>query len=210
MFLLLLPSPPSSRQFRCITPHVVLKKEALKWMVRLCAMGDEAGVKGFDIASLAVPFVIEKIKSLLYHYTNSSDPLVPPPGVLSSLRQAKCSFHIASPSHYSRPSERFDRFSGCNFRTEVVETGEKSTDFVTSGVAQTNQGLDSEHCDDSQAENSAVAELLIVGLEELLSCKIMSKVATRSFPVEVNIANSMRTLRKTSEQQVTSQENPSV
>ena len=142
--------------------------------------------------------------------TNSSDPLVPPPGVLSSLRQAKCSFHIASPSHYSRPSERFDRFSGCNFRTEVVETGEKSTDFVTSGVAQTNQGLDSEHCDDSQAENSAVAELLIVGLEELLSCKIMSKVATRSFPVEVNIANSMRTLRKTSEQQVTSQENPSV
>lgn len=85
-----------------------------------------------------------------------------------------------------------------------MEADDESTDFVVSGAEQVNPGPDSEHNDDSQIENSAVAELLVVGLDELLSCKITSKVATRSFPVEVSIANSTRMLRKTSEQQVPS------
>lgn len=86
VFFLFLPLLLSlSRSIRYISPHVALKKEALKWMVRLCVMGDEAGVKGFDIASLAIPFAIGKIRSLLYYYVNSSDPLtttMPSQGVM--------------------------------------------------------------------------------------------------------------------------------
>ena len=61
-------------------------------MIRLCVMGDVVGVKGFDIASLAVPFVVEKIRALLYHYANSSGPPIPSPGLVSI--KWKSSFHM--------------------------------------------------------------------------------------------------------------------